>query len=350
MNIDIVLAANVSIDFIILNHLNTLNTAGFSLNAETYNCQALPELIGTGTVTLSTAVQYSSFDLRANSTGYDGEIIVDSASIIVSQGGLGTATGGTTVTGTGFVSLYSPSDTSWAEPFTLSGSGSISVQHGSFTGCTGDTPNDVKTATLTGSVTLLSDFLYSGNDNLTITGEYESNGYDFTVANGATGILTIPDEAPTAPTGLTAEVNPDSGNLVLDWNVPASDGRSPITDYRVQLRINGEPTWYTVSHVPFTGTAFEITSGLTDGATYDIRVNAINGVGNGDDATLFSVLYNPGTNVVGDLSDAQGLGEDVTVTTPNTAVRFLQANPLVVLIAGTLAASFFTIIAIRRRA
>ena len=84
---------------------------------------------------------------------------------------------------------------------------------------------------------------------------------------------------PSAPGGLSVSVN-GTGKLDVSWSVPASNGGSAVTGYKVQWKETAG-SWDTpsdVSETTATGNSHTV-SGLTDGAEYTFRVVAVNSVG-----------------------------------------------------------------------
>ena len=97
---------------------------------------------------------------------------------------------------------------------------------------------------------------------------------------GVIATPALPDAQVPDPPG-TPDVSPhDSTSLAVSWTVPASDGGSAITGYKVQWK-EAADSWDTpadVSEATATETSHTIT-GLTDGTDYSVRVLAINDVG-----------------------------------------------------------------------
>ena len=85
-----------------------------------------------------------------------------------------------------------------------------------------------------------------------------------------------PAGAPGAPTGLTA--TPGDAQVTLTWTSPASDGGSPITNYRIHrgLSPGGEVFLVQIGNL----TAY-LDPGLTNGVTYYYTVSAVNAIGEG---------------------------------------------------------------------
>ncbi len=89
---------------------------------------------------------------------------------------------------------------------------------------------------------------------------------------------TTETSAPSAPTGLRVVPGATrTDQLLLTWSVPADDGGSPITGYRIERSANGVGGW--VIHVASTGSTATIhtDSNLGPAATWFYRVSAING-------------------------------------------------------------------------
>jgi len=191
-----VTARNVSLDGV----GRTLQTNGYTYSVSgTGGCVVVAALVGSGT--LQTASGNQKITLQDGATSYTGNIVVSSGlAYVKGPSALGTTAGTTTVQGSGSLSLYSNTQTTtWAEPLVLGGSGAVGVQHSSSDGCGGSAPVEKYTGTFTGPVTLQSNFLYNGSDNMTITGTYNANGHTFTTAGGAAGTLTTPEGSSEAP-------------------------------------------------------------------------------------------------------------------------------------------------------
>ena len=92
---------------------------------------------------------------------------------------------------------------------------------------------------------------------------------------------------PFAPVLVAAE----GGNTVanLDWNVPTSNGGSPITDYVMEYSLNGTTGW-TVGSDPTSTTTNGTVTGLSNETTYYFRVAAVNAVGQGAYSNIMSTM------------------------------------------------------------
>jgi hypothetical protein len=85
--------------------------------------------------------------------------------------------------------------------------------------------------------------------------------------------------APAAPTNIAGTSGPALGQVSLTWAAPVSDGGSPITGYAIEKSPStGTPIWTSVATVGAV-TSYPVT-GLTNGASYIFRVQAINALGN----------------------------------------------------------------------
>ncbi|HEV2192886.1 MAG TPA: fibronectin type III domain-containing protein, partial [Nitrosopumilaceae archaeon] len=81
---------------------------------------------------------------------------------------------------------------------------------------------------------------------------------------------------PQPPTGLTATAL-SSSQIDLSWTVPANNGGSAITGYKIERSTDAGSTWPTVINIGNT-TAYSNT-GLSPSTAYAYRVSTINSVG-----------------------------------------------------------------------
>jgi fibronectin-binding autotransporter adhesin len=199
------------------NVATTITTQGHNLiigNENSYSCSGLQQISGSGALTINPGTS-GGFSLGTNSPNYTGAISQSSGTLYaVGPGSLGSSTG-LTVSGAGNFDLFDNGSTStWAVPVTLGGSGVINAEH-SGVGCSGSSDSSVNTATLTGAVTLTSDFIFQSQDNITVSGTYTDNGHSFTAANGISGTLTLPSGTITAPV-VTNTYSDSQPNAYLD--------------------------------------------------------------------------------------------------------------------------------------
>ena len=87
----------------------------------------------------------------------------------------------------------------------------------------------------------------------------------------------MPMTVPTAPTAL-AGIRGDS-SVALTWTAPTDNGGAAITDVLVEYRLTTSATWSTFAHAPTSASAINV-NGLTNGASYEFRVRAVNAAGN----------------------------------------------------------------------
>ena len=137
-------------------------------------------------------------------------------------------------------------------------------------------------------------------------------------------------EAPEAPRDLRV-IPGQSGELVVSYRAPSSDGGSAITAYKVQWKSGSEgyndsssSTRQTVISDPasFTYTI----SGLADGTEYTVRVIATNSVGDGPPSREVSAAPHSGTNLeprglAPDSEDNSGEGEYYTYHDGNRTIK-----------------------------
>jgi titin len=88
----------------------------------------------------------------------------------------------------------------------------------------------------------------------------------------------------------------DAGSAEIEWQVPDSDGGSPITNYVLEMRESGDK-WKTkdenVKETKY------VVSGLKEGSSYEFRVSAVNKAGQGPaSASSSAVKYGKSMDVV----------------------------------------------------
>lgn len=73
----------------------------------------------------------------------------------------------------------------------------------------------------------------------------------------------------------------DSTSLTAQWLTPLSSGNTPITNYVVQYKLHSASSWTGVTRGSPTATS-QLITGLAAGQLYDVRVAAVNAVGQSD--------------------------------------------------------------------
>ncbi|HMJ77943.1 MAG TPA: DUF4214 domain-containing protein, partial [Iamia sp.] len=131
----------------------------------------------------------------------------------------------------------------------------------------------------------------------TVTGLTNGTAYTFTVAAtnavgtgpasaaSAASAAVTPATVPGAPTNAAALRG--QAQATVAWIVPASNGGSPITGYRVTPRIGGVAQ--TAATFASTATTQTVT-GLTNGTAYTFTVAAINVVGTGPESAASGAI------------------------------------------------------------
>ena len=100
--------------------------------------------------------------------------------------------------------------------------------------------------------------------------------------------VAAPATVPSVPLSLTT--TPSSQSVALAWALPASNGGSAITDYKIEYKLSNGTAWTVFAHTASTARTANIT-GLTNGTQYSFRVSAVNAVGTGTATT--PVLASP---------------------------------------------------------
>jgi titin len=128
---------------------------------------------------------------------------------------------------------------------------------------------------------------YSSTPNFTVTGLTAGVTYGFQVTAltaagpGATSasVAGVPFGSAAAPTNLRASAS--SGQAVLLWETPVSNGGNAISGYRIETSVDGGTTWSDqVANTNSTATSYTMT-GLDNGVTILIRVSAVTSAGSG---------------------------------------------------------------------
>ena len=160
----------------------------------------------------------------------------------------------------------------WTPPTT--GGATASYRITPYIGSTAQTPTTVTAPATSKTITGLT-----GGTTYTFTVtpiNEKGSGPESSPSNAVTP--TIPNP-PGAPTGVSATAGPLQATV--NWTPPASDGGSPITNYRITPYIGSTPQ--TPTTVPAPASSATVT-GLTGGTTYTFKVAAINAAGPGQDS------------------------------------------------------------------
>ncbi len=117
-------------------------------------------------------------------------------------------------------------------------------------------------------------------ETVTVSHPASGGGYAAVTAGDVTVTVTD-DETPTAP-GMVENLRFTTSaeqSLSFEWNPPANDGRAPITNYRYSRGAG----WVTTGSADIRSGSF---TGLTNGSSYDVIVQARNAVGWGATASV----------------------------------------------------------------
>ena len=162
----------------------------------------------------------------------------------------------------------------------------------------------------------------------------------------------IPATAPEAPGNLAASPGTDAGTMALSWDTPWHNG-SDITEFEVRyaagISVPPATTWDDITNSNATTTSYTVT-GLTAGTEYTFEVRAVNGIGNGAEASVTKTVLAPvwaftltdsSNNPVTELTEG---GDPATATVKITnSVRF-NTNQTVTLEWGTVDLMFGAIV------
>lgn len=205
---NITLGGNVAVTGVVNFSTVNVGTNTFTLNGASNSCGAtLGSLAGSGTVVVN---GFGYGTAESGSSSFTGAINITSGTFVVRSAAHVNNASGITTSGSGNLVFGALANNSFAVPVTLGGSGHI-VANQNTGGCSGSTPQEVYTTTLTGPITLNSDYKFSGENNLAITGTYNANGHSISVEQGSIGSITTP-QGTVEPQPFTTELNGDSPN------------------------------------------------------------------------------------------------------------------------------------------
>ena len=125
----------------------------------------------------------------------------------------------------------------------------------------------------------------------------------------STNVITVAGvtaSVPTAPTSLTSTAG--NAQVILNWQVPSSDGGASITGYKIEMETGGVGG-YAVLVETQEATTYTKT-GLTNGVSYKFKISAINSVGtstvsNPETTSIPITVTGVVTNIAGAAGDTQ---------------------------------------------
>lgn len=94
-----------------------------------------------------------------------------------------------------------------------------------------------------------------------------------------------PTSAPTSPQAVTVN-NSVANTLTINWQAPANDGGSTVTEYLLEYKKTTDPGWTSVN-VTAPTTTYTLSS--IDAGEYQIRLSATNAIGTSTSTSLVSV-------------------------------------------------------------
>lgn len=134
----------------------------------------------------------------------------------------------------------------------------------------------------------------SSSVNLTVNGMAPGTTYQIRISaqnkwgysEFLQGSVTTLDGLATAPRNLMA-TDVTSSTMLLQWDIPLSNGGKSITDYQIEVSSNGGNTWTIIEHVASNEHDYDIT-GLTRARRYQFRVAAVTELGVGNVSSVLS--------------------------------------------------------------
>lgn len=210
--------ANASIEPTIMTNNNSI-----TFNNSSSSCSSISifsAVSGGGVININ-GTPSASVIIENNNPNLSGVINVNSGTLdLNSSGGLGSPSN-VSVGTVGILDLGMNGNTSYNFPLTLDG-GTLETSGQPLGGCTGGGYPNQSTATLTGSLTLVSNSYYDGGQetNTILTGTYNPGNYTLTATNTSQGTLTLPgnQQIETPPSTTTDSANSPSTNVLVGQN------------------------------------------------------------------------------------------------------------------------------------
>ncbi len=152
------------------------------------------------------------------------------------------------------------------------------------------------------------------------------------------GCFSVDAAVPAAPAAPTLTVG--DTQLTATWTTPNNNGGSPITGYELQYKVSTATSWTLITS-GITGASHTITE-LTNGTSYDVRVRAVNGAGNGQWSTPttgmpsipFATQVPKGTDATVILSAK--INNIITAQNPIVSLTTVEQDTLVVSASGVI--------------
>lgn len=172
---------------------------------------------------------------------------------------------------------------------------------------------------------------------------FDDNGRTYFTQNF--GAYRSTQTVPGSTTQISAEPA-GAGSANVTWNKPVADGNNAVTTYQLEATSNGRPT--VNQNVPSNGQnvqTYNLTN-LQGGATYSIRVRAINGVGAGawSQTATVTTVGTPSVNITNITTESTTATITFNVAdngSPTTGITVTASNkPTQNLAPGTTTATF----------
>ena len=119
-------------------------------------------------------------------------------------------------------------------------------------------------------------------------------------------VAGVTASVPTAPTSLTSTAG--NAQVILNWQVPSSDGGASITGYKIEMETGGTGGYNVLVATQVAATYTK--TGLTNGVSYKFKISAINSVGtstvsNPETTSIPITVTGVVTNIAGAAGDTQ---------------------------------------------
>lgn len=136
---------------------------------------------------------------------------------------------------------------------------------------------------------------------------------------------------PNTVSGITP--TPTTTSIALSWTAPVAVNPA-VTDYEIEYKLSSDVSWTTLADGTGTGTTTTI-SGLSSNTNYDVRIRAVNLMGNGSYATesnittssqTYTISYNSNSATSGSVPGDQTKTESVDLTLQTNSGSLLRTG------------------------
>lgn len=188
-----------------------LSTYDFTFESPADECSGLSVLLRlAGSGDIITATGSSSILLMEDQSSYTGAIVSNGSGVAVANTGALTGSNTVTINGSGSIYLIASEAATFTFDLVMNSTGnpSLATAYSSNTCSGGGGVPEKSTTTLDGDLTLNADTVFSGTNDLNVTGTFTDNDKNITVKSGSAGKITT-SEGTVEAEAVTTTINAD---------------------------------------------------------------------------------------------------------------------------------------------